>query len=137
MYTNIKKEKIYICFHYDLSQCIDHSSLCYTLELCFLSILYLIACICQPPTPRPSISLPLPPLIITCLCSVWESVSTRQKQTCRYSEVNFFNISISAYIGAYYNTFPNSLLLFLAILSMLKSSMISKYHPFSAFLFCR
>lgn len=90
MYTNIKKEKCYICFHYDLSLGIDHSSLCYTLELCSLSILYLIACICQPPTPRPSISLPLPPLITTCLCSVCESVSTRQKQMHRYSEVNFF-----------------------------------------------
>ena len=36
-----------ILFHYSLLQDIDYSSLCYTVGLCYLSILYIVACICQ------------------------------------------------------------------------------------------
>ena len=46
-YTHIY---IYILFrilsHYGLSQDIEHSSLCYTVGLCCLSILHIIVCIC-------------------------------------------------------------------------------------------
>ena len=33
-------------FHHDLSQDIKYSSLCYAVGPCYLSILYIIACIC-------------------------------------------------------------------------------------------
>ena len=36
----------YILFHYGLSQDIDYSSLCYMVGPCYLSILYIIVCIC-------------------------------------------------------------------------------------------
>ena len=35
----------YILFHYGLSQDIKYKSLCYTVRLCYLSILYMIICI--------------------------------------------------------------------------------------------
>ena len=37
----------HILFHYDLLQDIEYTSMCYTIELCHLSILYIIVCICQ------------------------------------------------------------------------------------------
>ena len=45
---------IYICiytlfqilFHYRLLEDIEHSSLCYTVGPCWLSILYIVVCIC-------------------------------------------------------------------------------------------
>ena len=40
--------------HYGLSQDIEHSSLCYRIGPCCLSIHYLIICICLPQTPNPS-----------------------------------------------------------------------------------
>ena len=40
-------------FHYGLSQDIEHSSLCCTVEPCCSSILYTIVCICRPQTPNP------------------------------------------------------------------------------------
>ena len=52
-------------------------------------------------------------------------------------EDNFLNVSISACKGASYNTFPRFFPLFLVTTSMLKSSIISLYHPFAAFSFCR
>ena len=47
-------------FHQVLSQEIGHCSLCRTAGPHDLSILSVIVCIYQPPTPRPSHSLPLP-----------------------------------------------------------------------------
>ena len=44
-------------FHYDISQNIEYSSLCYTVQPHCLSVLYMIACICSsqhfPPHPLP------------------------------------------------------------------------------------
>ena len=51
-YTAKLFSNIYICiffqilFHYRLLQNIDYSSLCYTVYLCCLSILYIIVCTC-------------------------------------------------------------------------------------------
>ena len=39
----------HILLHYGLSQDIEHSSLCYTVGPCCLSILYTIVCICVGP----------------------------------------------------------------------------------------
>ena len=49
-YTHIQI-LFYIIFHYDLSQDIEYSSLCNTVGPCWLSILYIIVCICWPQTP--------------------------------------------------------------------------------------
>ena len=35
----------HILFHYSLSQDVEYSSLCYTIGCCYLSIMYIIACI--------------------------------------------------------------------------------------------
>ena len=45
-------------FHYALSPEAGYNSLYYTVELCCLSILNVIACIYQPQIPSPSLSLP-------------------------------------------------------------------------------
>ena len=42
--------------HYSLLQDIEYSSLCYTVGPCWLSVLYILVCICQYQTP----SLPPP-----------------------------------------------------------------------------
>ena len=52
----------YSVFHYGLSQDIEHSSLCYTVEPYCLSILNVVACICQPWTPCTPLFLPVSPL---------------------------------------------------------------------------
>ena len=36
----------HIHFHYGVSQNIEYGSLCYTVGLCCLSVLYIIVCIC-------------------------------------------------------------------------------------------
>ena len=46
-----------ILFHYDLSQNIDYSSLCYMVGPCCLSILNAIVCAYHPQTCSPSLSL--------------------------------------------------------------------------------
>ena len=54
---------MYILFnilsHYDLSQDIEYSSLCYTIEPCCLSILYMIVCICPSLDPGEGNGTPL------------------------------------------------------------------------------
>ena len=50
----------HILFHYNLSQDIEDSSLCYRVGPCCLCTLYMIVCICWPQTPRPSIPPPTP-----------------------------------------------------------------------------
>ena len=57
-----------IFFHYRLLQDIEYSSLCYTVNLFCLSILYIVACICKSHTPN--LSLPLSPLVIKILFSM-------------------------------------------------------------------
>ena len=59
----------HILFHYGLSQDIEYSSLCYTVGPCCLSIPYVIVCIYQPQTPRPSLSL-LAFSLATTVCSL-------------------------------------------------------------------
>ena len=46
-----------ILFHYRLLQGIEYSSLCYTTNLCCLSTLYIVVCICS--SHIPNLSLPL------------------------------------------------------------------------------
>ena len=43
----------YILLYYYLSQDIEYISLCYTIRLCYISILYIIICICWPQSPTP------------------------------------------------------------------------------------
>ena len=45
-------------FHYDFSQEIEQSSLCYTVGPCCLSILYVMICLCYSHTPTPFLSAP-------------------------------------------------------------------------------
>ena len=71
-----------ILFHHKLLQEIDYSSLCYTGDSCWLSILYyIVVCICLPYTPNLSLPppptlhhfrlwSPLPPLVTTSLLSM-------------------------------------------------------------------
>ena len=49
----------YILFHYRLLHDIEYSSLCYTVGPRWLSILYVVVCICQ--SQPPNLPLPLPP----------------------------------------------------------------------------
>ena len=51
---------IYILFHSSLSCDVEHSSLCYTVGLCCLFILYVVVCIYQPQVPTPSFPHLLP-----------------------------------------------------------------------------
>ena len=37
---------LFFTFHYGLSLDIEYSSLCYTVGPCFLSVLYIVVCIC-------------------------------------------------------------------------------------------
>ena len=59
-----------ILFQYGLSQDVEYSSLCYTVEPHCLFILYIIVCIYQPQALSPSISLPPLPLATTNLFSM-------------------------------------------------------------------
>ena len=60
----------YILFQYGLSQDVEYSSLCYTVEPHCLFILYIIVCIYQPQALSPSVSLPPLPLATTNLFSM-------------------------------------------------------------------
>ena len=51
---------IYILFHFSLSRDIEHSSLCYTVGLCCLFILYVVVFIYQPQILTPSFPHLLP-----------------------------------------------------------------------------
>ena len=51
----------FIFFHYDLSQGIDYSSLCYTLGSCCLSVLHIIyVCFCSSQSSNPLLPSPSP-----------------------------------------------------------------------------
>ena len=50
-----------IIFHYILLQAIKYSFLCYTVGPCYLSVLYIVVCICSSQTPN--LSLPSMPTI--------------------------------------------------------------------------
>ena len=65
----------YILFHYGLSQNIEYSSLCYTVGLCCLSILYTIVCICYSQTPNPFLPH-TPPLTTTSLFPMSVNMTT-------------------------------------------------------------
>ena len=54
-----KNIDFHILFHYGLPLAIEYSSLCYTTELYFLFILYILVCNCWSQTPNPSLPLPL------------------------------------------------------------------------------
>ena len=63
----------YILFHYRLLQDTGYNSLCYTVGPCWLSIFYIVVCICQSQTPN--LSLSPPPLVTINLLSMSESIS--------------------------------------------------------------
>ena len=50
-----KNIDFHILFHYGLPLAIEYSSLCYTTELYFLFILYILVCNCWSQTPNPSL----------------------------------------------------------------------------------
>ena len=51
IYIYIYTHFFHILVHYGLSQDIEYSSLCYTVRLCCLFILYITVCICNPSVP--------------------------------------------------------------------------------------
>ena len=66
LYTYTHSFSLYIISHYGLSQYIEYSSVCYIVGRCFLSILFILACIltlnsqsCSPPLLTPSASTSL------------------------------------------------------------------------------
>ena len=77
----------HILSHYDLSQDIECSSLCYTVGTCCLSILYIIVCSYwyQSQTPNPSLPQLVYPLATTSLFSVFVNLFLfcRYEQLCR------------------------------------------------------
>ena len=61
IYTHTYIHSLNIPFHYGLSQDIEYSSLCYIARPYCLAILYIIAYICQPQLPTPSLPQRPPP----------------------------------------------------------------------------
>ena len=86
---------LYIHFHYDLSQDIEYSSLCYAAVLCCLSILYIT--VLQPQTPSPSFS---PSLWQLQVCSLCLRICFYFTETFTYSLVPYFrfHIKVISYI---------------------------------------
>ena len=82
---------VHILFHYGLLQDSEYSFLCYTVGLCWLSVKYTIACMCQSQSPNLSLS----PLVTISLFS-------RSVSFCFVNSfVSFFsmNIGVSLLVG--------------------------------------
>ena len=88
-----------ILFHYDLSQEIGYSSLCYAAGSCCLSILNGIVCLFQLQTPSPSLFLPVLPFASTKVMSMSVRLFSVLRQvhlchivdfTCKWYHVVFF-----------------------------------------------
>ena len=78
----------HILSHYGLSQDMEHGSLCYTIGPCFLSISYLLVCICYCQAPHLSLPHLTSPLGSTNLFSIFESVSVSYNR----SFVSYFRL---------------------------------------------
>ena len=75
IYTHIYMYFFLIFFHFDLSQDVEYSSLCFTVGPCCLSVLYILVYICQSQTSNTSLfHLPFS-FATTSIFSVCESVS--------------------------------------------------------------